>query len=730
MPSLLLLFQLLAQPSAGISGDVTDRLSGLPVTDANVRVLGTQVGVGAGEDGVFRIERLAPGRYRLVATHISFMPETLEVDLAVTGMTRLRFRLSPEPVAIPEVSISAGRVGRTEVVTRRVLEAEELRDRAGGFVQDPVRSLSFLPGVSHTARGEWSGQYVVRGGDPDENRLWFDNVEPLWPYHLLGFSSIINPDIVSSMEFYPTSFPARYGGGLSSVTVVRPRREGRAEGAFAYDPMNLKASYAGRLDDLEVLASLRRTFYHVQFGPTGAGRDNQPTYSDVALQLGLPLGSEHRGRVMILDGSDRITTDLRGVPTELTESGRTVAATLDSDFGRFRSELVGWYTDHKFSLEPTRWQGIGGSSESELGLRLQAATAFRATDVSAGMQFGRASFDGNLLEPEGFGRDDLIAAGWVDARFQLGPRAALDAGLRLEDVRWARERALDPKLVASYRLSKSATLRAGWRRAHQQPYAFLRRSVASVVFDDEYASYETFRDGALGAKAVDQFSVAGELALGANTRLDLEAYRKSYSRLPTWREDSAGNRFEYGDDGSGRSEGFELAAETRPVRGWSGQLTYGLAWSRKQQGADTMLYWDVYDRRHALNLLAMKEWPGDWRLSATLHLHTGSPYTPLVHYRERREVIGSDLGRVGGGWTERGEKNSLRVPTYHRLDIKLQKELAHLPLKPFFYVEILNVYNHENVYHLVQFETASGDIRTGRFTGIQFIPLIGMGGRF
>jgi len=46
------------------------------------------------------------------------------------------------------------------------------------------------------------------------------------------------------------------------------------------------------------------------------------------------------------------------------------------------------------------------------------------------------------------------------------------------------------------------------------------------------------------------------------------------------------------------------------------------------------------------------------------------------------------------------------------------------------YIEILNVYNRQNAYNLIQFEDRDGDIITGQSTGIPFMPLIGIGGRF
>jgi outer membrane receptor protein involved in Fe transport len=351
-------------------------------------------------------------------------------------------------------------------------------------------------------------------------------------------------------------------------------------------------------------------------------------------------------------------------------------------------------------------------------------------DLSGGFEAGRTEFDGNLQDRVGFGRSDMIRAAYVSARVRPGVRTALDLGLRYEDVRWVSDVVLEPRAVLSVRPGAGTVFKAGYRRVHQHPYSFLRRSGASIVFDNEYDGYEMFRDGELGAKRVDHYSVSGEFEPGAAIAVSAEAYLKRYSNLGTWLVDSEGVRTGYGNDGHGSARGFEFVLEHRAKAGWSGQATYGLAWCRKQEGTDTMPYWDEYDRRHSFNLSVMKEWPGDWRLTTTFHLHTGSPYTPLIYTRSRRELGGSDLNRGGFGWVIEGEKNSLRVPIYHRLDLKLQKELSHLPLKPFFYIEVLNLYNRQNVYHLVQFENRDGEIRTGRFTGIQFIPLIGMGGRF
>ena len=143
-----------------------------------------------------------------------------------------------------------------------------------------------------------------------------------------------------------------------------------------------------------------------------------------------------------------------------------------------------------------------------------------------------------------------------------------------------------------------------------------------------------------------------------------------------------------------------------------------------------MLYWDRYDRRHALNLSVARTFGPDWTLTTTFHLNTGAAYTPLLYTRSPNQVGGSDLNRGHSPYVIEGEKNSARVPTYHRLDVKLTRELPKLPLRPYLYVEVLNLYNQQNAYQLVQFEDRDGRIITGRSDGIPLTPLFGIGGRF
>ncbi len=712
-------------------GTVADSASGVTVPGANVVMAGTGIGVSTGENGGFVLGPVKAGLSRIIASHIAFKPETLPVYIPANGVATVGLRLAPKVIPMAGVSVRSQRERGEQKVTVREITSEQLSRNAGGFVQDPVRSLSFLPGVAPSARGEWSGTYAVRGGETDESSVWFGNTELLWPYHLLGFSSVLNPDIVSRISFYPSVFPSRYGGVLSSVAVMQPKRLERGEGFWAYDPMNMKAAYVGNLGDIDFLASYRRTFYYVLFGPMGAGTYNRPSYSDLTAQCALPLGGQHRLRLTVVNGSDHITSTLLGVEEQMNEAGTSLAGSVESDLGRVKTDLTFYSSTHDFDLTPSIWWGTAVTHQNEYGVRLNATGAISdELEFDCGAEAGRASFNGNLLTPQSLERADNTWA--VYAALSLRPLTQLgfDLGVRYEDVRWATDKVVQPRAVASIFLSDNVTLKGGYRRLYQHSYSFLRNSCASFVFDQQYDDYRLFEFGELGAKQADHYSVTSELKVARDTRLSLEGYVKNYANLPTWKIDDQGELYDAGNLGSGYARGVEAVLEQSAVGGWSGWLTYALSWCRKQQGTDTMMHWDKYDRRHSLNLQVQKTFGPEWTMAATFHLNTGAAYTPLLYTQSPNQTNTSDVRRGHSAYVIEGEKNSARVPVYHRLDLKLSRELPRLPLHPYMYIEIINVYNRQNAYNLVQFEDRNGNIVTGQSTGIAFIPLIGIGGRF
>ena len=82
-----------------------------------------------------------------------------------------------------------------------------------GAEMDLFRALQTSTGV--TSVGDISAQYYVRGGNGDQNLVMLNNAVVYNPYHALGILSVIDPEMVSSLEFYKGGFAPQYGGRLS-----------------------------------------------------------------------------------------------------------------------------------------------------------------------------------------------------------------------------------------------------------------------------------------------------------------------------------------------------------------------------------------------------------------------------------------------------------------------------------------------------------------------------------
>ena len=84
---------------------------------------------------------------------------------------------------------------------------------------DVLKTIQMMPGVQGGNEG-FSGIYV-RGGGADENLMLLDGTSLYNVSHLFGLLSVFTPEAVKKVTVYRGSFPARYGGRVSSVVDVR-----------------------------------------------------------------------------------------------------------------------------------------------------------------------------------------------------------------------------------------------------------------------------------------------------------------------------------------------------------------------------------------------------------------------------------------------------------------------------------------------------------------------------
>ena len=119
---------------------------------------------------------------------------------------------------------------------------------------------------------------LVRGGNRDENQFLIDDIPLYNANHLLGFFSVFNSDAVKNVNFYKSSFPARYGGHLSSIMDIRLKEGNLQEyhGSFSIGLLSSKFNIEGPIERNRSSFNItaRRTYLDLLGAPIYAAINN------------------------------------------------------------------------------------------------------------------------------------------------------------------------------------------------------------------------------------------------------------------------------------------------------------------------------------------------------------------------------------------------------------------------------------------------------------------------
>lgn len=201
--------------------------------------------------------------------NVLFLPSGKENEIQeVVFQKRARFKTND----ITSVEISAK-------------EAKEVASLAGG-VEGLLKSL---PSVNSNA--ELSSQYMVRGGSYDENLIYINDIELYRPFlirnSLQEGMSIINPDMVSTINFSPGGFEPRYGDKMSSALNIYYRQPENMElsGEASLIGGRLTGGFASKNKKFTGLISGRYRNTNLVLNTLNEDTDFNPRYGDVQTYL-------------------------------------------------------------------------------------------------------------------------------------------------------------------------------------------------------------------------------------------------------------------------------------------------------------------------------------------------------------------------------------------------------------------------------------------------------------
>ena len=245
-----------------ISGYVMDAASKETLIGATIVDKNSGKGCATNSYGFYTLT-LDQGQVELQVSYVGYTQQNRTLDLKENQ--NINFSLETN-TTLDEVVIESTRAtvsARSPQMSVVELPVQQIKSIPTLFGEaDVLKAIQLLPGVQNGSEGS-AGMYV-RGGGPDENLLLLDGVPVYNVNHALGFFSVFNPDALKNVTLYKGSFPAHFGGRLSSVVDIR-MKEGDMQqyhGNVSIGLISSKVNVEGPIvkDKLSFNLSLRRTY--------------------------------------------------------------------------------------------------------------------------------------------------------------------------------------------------------------------------------------------------------------------------------------------------------------------------------------------------------------------------------------------------------------------------------------------------------------------------------------
>ncbi|HWB79715.1 MAG TPA: TonB-dependent receptor [Nannocystaceae bacterium] len=648
---------------------------------------------------------------------------------------------------------------RREVVSTK-MKAEEAR-KVPGTSGDVVRVVESMPGVARSTAG--AGQLIVWGASPQDTRVYLDGVPIPRLYHEGGLRSVVHPKLVDGVELVPGGYQAPYGrglGGLVSVTTLTPegaRVGGRVQADFL-DASGVIATPLDRKQKLHFAAAVRGSYVQAWsrelFGARATAFVPIPSYGDGQVRLLGKPSTRDRIELVVLGSADRFT---RGVPN--VDPALSIHDRRGTDFGR---AYVRWThqgrNDSELTVTPffgwsrTRTASSYGPVETSLGnttwlAGVRANQAVRPAkwaqlDVGIDAELDVVDLDrkGALALParEGdirvFGQpppDQIGGDRWRATMVGVAPYAQVEfspwngklrivPGIRLDPYARATDRrnapsATTPKVGAFHhdfaaepRLAVAITPheRVGIRGA----VGLYRQSPAPEDLSAVFGNPSLPTSRALHTVAGIDVKIVKTLSLGVTgffTRSKQLAMRSdAESPLPARALEPSG---------SGRAYGMQVLLRQELWKGLFGWVAYTVMRSqrRDRDGEDWRLF--DYDQTHVLTAVLAWALPRGFEVGARMRYASGFPRTP---------VTGAYFNSTHNRWQPTfGKHNSIRIPAFVQLDLRVAKRWDIAKSKLEIFVEVLNLWNRRNAEELIY---SPDYTRRGRISGFPVLPVAGL----
>lgn len=619
---------------------------------------------------------------------------------------------------------------------------------------DVLKAIQLLPGVQNGSEGS-AGMYV-RGGGPDENLLLLDGVPVYNVNHMMGFFSVFNPDALKNVTLYKGSFPARFGGRLSSVVDIR-MKEGDMQqyhGNVSVGLISSKLNFEGPIvkDKLSFNLSFRRTYSDLLIKPAlwiarHAEKDMSKFkagyyFYDFNGKLNWKISDKDRLYLSFYSGDDAIYFGVKYRDYAYENVKYTDNMGLNWKWGNKVSALR-WnhvmsqqlfmdasvnYTQYRHNLgmeikEEANYPNYNTLVFNEYNMAyksgindLTAKVDFDYTPLpNHEIRFG-GSYTYHQFRPEvqslkitdgDFNVDTIVGSSnvfahetalYAEDNMTLGDIFRVNAGVHYSTftVEGKTYQSVQPRLSTSVMLASNLSLKAGY--AYMTQYVHLLSNSSLSLPTDLWVPVTKN----IVPMNAHQVSLGAFYELPRLFDISLEGYYKVMDNLLEYRDGASffGSSETWENKvclGKGWAYGVEFLVQRSfgKTTGWVG---YTWAHAKRQFDREGMtinegkVFPAKYDRRHDLSITVQHKFSDRFDLSGTWVFSSGNCGT-----------LGTQIYEGLPDWDyipyiQALERNNFRMGNYHRLDISMNFHKQKKHGIRTWNLSVYNAYNHNNPF--------------------------------
>jgi hypothetical protein len=746
--TLLVVFALsLSAFSQGIiRGRIFNPVNNQAVPFANVLIMETELGAISDGEGFYEILNVTPGLYNVRASFVGYKTATAyEVQVTQAKSVQLDFALAEDASELSEVVVSSefSRSEETPLSVRK-LNSNEIERYPGGN-RDISRVIQSLPGVASSA--SFRNDIIIRGGAPNENKFFVDEIEvPVINHFATQGSSggpvgILNVNLIKNVDLIAGGFPANRMDAMSSFfefTLKEGRRDKMAT-QLTLGASELTLSNEGPIGEKTTyLVSARRSYLQGLFRLIGL--PFLPTFNDFQVKTTTKLNEKTELTFIGVGAIDNFVLN-QDVPEEETDDERADRLylldvlpiqsqwnyTTGLKLKRFREN--GFWTfvlsRNMLNNEAYKYAGNDESNESNLLFRYisqESENKFRAENSIFGKgytlkygvnyQYSRYfinNFDrailassGQVIDVESTSNFNQYGAFISGSRNFYNDRLLVTGGVRMDGADFA-ETASNPLNQISPRVSFSYQLKPNLFATANAGIYYQKPAYTVLGFQDN--------EGVLVNRENDvQFIRNSQLIAGIefvvpekNRRFTAEAFYKRYNNYPSSVRNGialANLGADFGVIGNepvasnaeGRAYGIEFLAQQRLFNNFYGIAAVTLVRSEFTNPNTEGFIPSSWDNQFIVSLTAGKRFGNNWEIGARWRFLGGTPYTP---FEAEESALISNWDLRGQPIFDFTQINAIRLPAFHQLDLRLDKKYYFKNWNFNWYVDIQNAYNFQ-----------------------------------